>query len=85
MFAHWLKEKTAIPAAEVCLLLYSFGPFLSPCSIPGLMEWCGTGLTHQVERFASNYLLRVGNEQLDERRLKTRKRMSEAKDAAVRY
>ena len=42
-------------------------------------------LISQVERFASNYLLRVGNEQLDERRLKTRKRMSEAKDAAVRY
>jgi hypothetical protein len=77
VFAHWLKEKTAIPAAEVSRLY---------CSIIALRLAVKMYKTDdQVERFASNYLLRVGNEQLDERRLKTRKRMSEAKDAAVRY
>lgn len=69
VFAHWLKEKTSIPAAEV-----------RPSAFDQRHK-----LIQQVERFASNYLLRVGNEQLDERKLKTRKRMSEAKDAAVRY
>jgi hypothetical protein len=72
VFSRWLKEKTSIPAAEV-----------RPS--PSLVPWKFGTDAYQVERFASNYLLRVGNEQLDERRLKTRKRMSEAKDAAVRY